>query len=84
MSCTERATGPHICAVQQASPVLHAVGVSVRETVVYEVDEGGWVVASIPQVPGVHSQGRTREEACANVIEVLRGMRELRAGAEAR
>jgi hypothetical protein len=32
---------------------------------------GGLVVASIPEVPGAHSQGRTREEARANVIDAL-------------
>ena len=43
-------------------------------TIVYEDGEGGWVVASIPEVKGVHSQGRTREEARANVIDALRLM----------
>jgi predicted RNase H-like HicB family nuclease len=32
-------------------------------TIVYEQGEEGWVVASIPEVLGAHSQGRTREEA---------------------
>jgi predicted RNase H-like HicB family nuclease len=53
--------------------------VSVDEEIVYEVDEDGWVVTSIPQVRGVHSQGRSREEARANVIDALRGMLDLRA-----
>jgi len=43
-------------------------------TIVYEPGDDGWVVASIPEVKGVHSQGRTREEARANVIEALRLM----------
>lgn len=43
-------------------------------TIVYERGEEGWIVASIPEVPGVFSQGRTREEARANVIEALRVM----------
>ena len=34
--------------------------------------EDGWIVASIPEIKGVHSQGRTREEARANVIDALR------------
>ncbi len=36
---------------------------SLRVTIVYEQGEGGWIVASIPDVPSAHSQGRTREEA---------------------
>lgn len=51
---------------------------SLQMTIVYERGEDGWVVASIPEVPGAHSQGRTREEAHANVIDALRGILELR------
>jgi predicted RNase H-like HicB family nuclease len=43
-------------------------------TIVYEPGEDGWTIASIPEVAGVHSQGRTREEARANVIDALRLM----------
>ena len=43
-------------------------------TIVYEEGEDGWVVASIPQISGVFSQGRTRDEARANVIDALRLM----------
>jgi len=43
-------------------------------TIVYEQDEDGWVIASIPQVPGVFSQGRSREEARENVVDALRLM----------
>lgn len=53
---------------------------SLRVTIVYESGDDGWVIASIPEVAGVHSQGRTREEARANVIDALRGMLELRFG----
>lgn len=53
---------------------------SLRVTIVYESGQDDWIVASIPEVPGVHSQGRTREEARANVIDALRGMLELRFG----
>jgi predicted RNase H-like HicB family nuclease len=35
---------------------------SLRLTIRYEQDEGGWIVASIPEVPGAHSQGRSRDE----------------------
>jgi predicted RNase H-like HicB family nuclease len=43
-------------------------------SIVYEDGGDGWIVASIPQVPGMHSQGRTREGARANVIDALRVM----------
>ena len=53
---------------------------SLQVTIVFEPGENGWIVASIPEVPGAHSQGRTREEARANVIDALRGILELRFG----
>lgn len=37
-------------------------------------DEEGWVVASVLEVPGALSQGRTRAEARADVIDALRLM----------
>lgn len=43
-------------------------------TIVYEPGDDGWTIASIPAVKGVHSQGRTREEARVNVIDALRLM----------
>jgi len=43
-------------------------------TIVYEPGEDGWVIASIPGVRGVHSQGRTREAARANVLDALQLM----------
>ena len=43
-------------------------------TIVYEPGEEGWILATIPEVRGVFSQGRTREEARANVIDALRLM----------
>ncbi len=49
-------------------------------TIVFEDGEDGWIIASIPEVAGVHSQGRTRDEARANVIDALRGILELRLG----
>lgn len=53
---------------------------SLRVTIVYEQGEDDWIVASIPEVPGAHSQGKTREDAKANVIDALRGILELRFG----
>lgn len=49
-------------------------------TIVYEQDpDSDWIVVSIPEVPGVFSQGRTREEAREMVLDALAGMLELRA-----
>jgi predicted RNase H-like HicB family nuclease len=55
---------------------------SLRVTIVYEQGEDGWIVAAIPEVPGANSQGRTRKEARANVVDALRGILELRFGAQ--
>jgi predicted RNase H-like HicB family nuclease len=52
-------------------------------TIVFEHDESGWVIASVPEVPGAHSQGRTRDEARTNVIDALHGILELRFGEHA-
>ena len=41
--------------------------------VVFESDEDGWVVASCPTLPGCHSQGRTKDEALANLQEAVEG-----------
>ena len=39
--------------------------------VVYERDEEGWWVASIPDVPGCHTQGRTIRQARGRIREAL-------------
>ena len=46
---------------------------ALKPDVVFETDEDGWVVASCPTLPGCHSQGRTRDEALANVREAVEG-----------
>lgn len=56
---------------------------SLTLTIVFESDEEGWIVASVPEVPGAQSQGRTRAEARANVIDALHGILELRFGEHA-
>ena len=43
-------------------------------TICYEDGDDGWMIASVPEVPGTHSQGRTREEARANVLDALEVM----------
>ncbi len=40
-------------------------------TIVYEPGEDGWIVVSIPELPGVFSQGRTREEAREMALSAL-------------
>ncbi len=47
---------------------------SLQLTIVYEPGGEGWIIATIPEVPGTMSQGRTREEARANVIDALQLM----------
>jgi predicted RNase H-like HicB family nuclease len=54
---------------------------ALRLTIVYEQEpDGEWVVVSIPEVPGVLSQGRTKAEAREMILDALAGMLELRAG----
>jgi predicted RNase H-like HicB family nuclease len=46
-----------------------------RLTITYEEpDEEGWIVARVVEVAGAVSQGRTQEEARANVLDALRLM----------
>ncbi len=39
--------------------------------VLFEEDEDGWFVASVPALPGCHTQGKTLEEARVNVREAI-------------
>ena len=39
--------------------------------VTLERDEDGWIVAECPALPGCMSQGRTEEEAMANIKEAI-------------
>ena len=41
--------------------------------VTLEHDEDGWFVAKCPSLPGCVSQGKTREEAIANIREAIEG-----------
>lgn len=54
-----------------------------RLTIVFEPDESGWIVASVPEVPGALSQGRSRDEARESVIDALHGILALRFGEHA-
>lgn len=45
---------------------------SVNFTIAFDApDEDGWIVARVLEVPGALSQGRTRTEARANVLDAL-------------
>jgi hypothetical protein len=48
--------------VSQSATVQH-VSEALQLTIRFEPGEDGWIIASIPEVPGALSQGRTREEA---------------------
>lgn len=50
------------------------MSVPLELTIRYETGDEGWIIASIPEVPGAISQGSTRDEARANVIDALRLM----------
>lgn len=51
-----------------------ATGQGIKKfAVTLEQDEDGFIVASCPVLPGCHSQGRTDEEAIANIKEAIRG-----------
>lgn len=47
--------------------------------VTLERDESGMLVAECPSIPGCVSQGRTEDEALANVREAIRACLEARA-----
>jgi antitoxin HicB len=50
--------------------------VGVREMkflITLEEDEDGFLVAECPSLPGCVSQGKTREEALANIEEAIKG-----------
>ena len=63
--------------------IVLSMSETLRLTIVYDEAGGGWIVASIPEVPGAHSQGHTRTEARENVIDALHGILELRFGEHA-
>jgi predicted RNase H-like HicB family nuclease len=45
--------------------------------VVVEQDEAGYYAAEVPALPGCLSQGKTRDEAIANVKEAVEGWLEV-------
>jgi predicted RNase H-like HicB family nuclease len=45
--------------------------------ILVEQDEAGYYVAEVPALPGCLSQGKTREEAIANIKEAVEGWLEV-------
>lgn len=50
-----------------------------KSPAILERDESGMVVAECPAIPGCVSQGRTEEEALANIKDAIVGCLEVRA-----
>jgi len=48
-----------------------------RLHVIIEQDEEGYYVAEVPALPGCLSQGKSREEAIANIKEAIEGWLEV-------
>jgi len=40
-------------------------------TILYEEGGDGWILSSIPEVPGVLSQGKTKAEAREMVLDIV-------------
>lgn len=40
-------------------------------TAVLEAGEDGWIIATCPQLPGCHTQGKTEAEALVNLREAI-------------
>lgn len=40
-------------------------------TVVYQTIEDGWIMATVPEIPGAVTQGRTMEEAQSMIQEAV-------------
>ena len=72
-----------ISLVRAVRGTFRSVSGALRWTIVYEDAGDAWIVASVPEVPGAHSQGHSREQARANVIDALHGILELRFGEHA-
>ncbi|MCH8275014.1 MAG: type II toxin-antitoxin system HicB family antitoxin [Armatimonadetes bacterium] len=47
-------------------------------TIIFEKGDSGWWVATIPEVPGAVSQGRTKTEARQMVLDALRELMAVR------
>jgi antitoxin HicB len=45
----------------------------IKFIITIEKDEDGYFIASCPALQGCHSQGKTKEEAIANIKEAIHG-----------
>ncbi len=79
--CPTLPPSPHSkdLAARQNGTTVGAVAKSQKFFVTLEQDEDGWFVAKCPGLPGCVSQGKTREEAIANIREAIEGSLETRA-----
>jgi len=69
--------GFEICGSQDSDEIKPISNANTENTLKFAItlenDEDGFVVVSCPALPGCHSQGRTKEEAIANITEAIRG-----------
>lgn len=59
-------------------PDRNGEAMTLKYRVVLEPGEDGWIVATVPAVKGCVSQGKTREEALANIKDALEGILEVK------
>jgi len=69
--------GPPRC--RSSLPALIYCRAHMKLPVTLERDETGMIVAECPAIPGCVSQGRTEQEALANIKEAIIGCLEVRA-----
>ena len=62
-----------------SSGILKRGRASMKLSVTLERDESGMIVAECPAIPGCVSQGKTEEEALANIREAIVACLEVRA-----
>ena len=58
------------CAIMKVSRTTAAQRCEMRQVIIYPGEDGYWV-AECPSLPGCVSQGRTKEEAVANIREAI-------------
>ncbi len=72
----QRPSGPETQAGNKNAPSNNAglgTGQPVSFAVSLEPDEDGYILASCSQLPGCHSQGKSKQEALKNIEEAIRG-----------